>query len=196
MAQITDADVRAWLGEMATAGYLNVEADSRALAAHALAMLGRPPALDDDQLTAHFTLTEFTYSATAQAEGIDNTPDDAERAEIQRTAELMERVRTLLDDQAVIISSGFRCAQLNAAIGGASNSAHLYGCAADFTAPDYGSPLDICLALEPYLAELAVDQLIHENAAWVHIGRAIPPSTTARCECLTIDSQGTRYGFT
>jgi uncharacterized protein YcbK (DUF882 family) len=38
------------------------------------------------------------------------------------------------------ISSGFRCDEVNALIGGASNSAHKYGCAADFICPEFGHP--------------------------------------------------------
>lgn len=34
-------------------------------------------------------------------------------------------------DLPIIITSGFRSAQLNAAVGGAKNSAHMYGLAAD-----------------------------------------------------------------
>jgi len=45
---------------------------------------------------------------------------------------------------------------LNAAVGGAANSAHLYGCAADFTIPAFGSVLDVCKAIEPHLAEWGV----------------------------------------
>jgi uncharacterized protein YcbK (DUF882 family) len=35
---------------------------------------------------------------------------------------------------------------LNAAVGGASNSAHIYGRAADFTIPAIGSVSDVCHA--------------------------------------------------
>jgi hypothetical protein len=87
---------------------------------------------------------------------------------------------------------------LNEAIGGASNSAHLYGCAADFTIPGFGDVLDICRALKPHLRELGIDQLIDESASgasWVHVGRAIPPSTAPRYQCLTIANGATTTGF-
>src|SRR5262249_25598518 len=84
------------------------------------------------------------------------------------------------------------------AVGGASNSAHLYGCAADFTIPDFGDVQDICHALEAHLRELCIDQLIDESgtgARWVHVGRAIPPSTAPRCQCLTIANGATTTGL-
>jgi hypothetical protein len=153
----------------------------------------QPPPLAKFHLTPHFTLAELTRSDTAQAQGIDNTPDADEVDELGETALLLEKVRTLCGNHPVVVSSGFRCPELNAAVGGASNSAHLYGCAADFTVPGFGSVLDVCHAIRPHLAAWGVDQLIYENG-WVHIGRAIPPST-ARAQCLTIDGRGTQQGI-
>ena len=166
----------------------------------ALALIGRAAAMLEpedvpaDHLSPHFTLSEFIASDTAAMQGIDNTPDDAALGELEVTADLMELVRAACGSNPVLISSGYRCPDLNAAVGGASNSAHLYGCACDFTVPAFGTPLDICQAIEPYLAEWGVDQLIYENGSWVHIGRAIPPSEP-RAESLTINSAGTFNGI-
>jgi zinc D-Ala-D-Ala carboxypeptidase len=146
-------------------------------------------------LTPHFTLHEFTASDTAAMRGIDNTPTPAALAQLEQTAELMERVRATCGSNPVLISSGYRCPALNSAVGGAAQSAHLYGCAADFTVPAFGSVLDVCHAIEPHLHEWGVDQLIYENASWIHIGRAIPPSETPRCQVLTINSAGTFNGI-
>jgi len=148
----------------------------------------------DDHLSPHFTLAEFIASDTAAMQGIDNTPDEAALEQLEATAELMELVRAQCGGNPVLISSGYRCPALNSAVGGASNSAHLYGCAADFTIPAFGSVLDVCNAIGPFLVEWNVDQLIYENAAWVHIGRAIPPSEP-RAQCLTINSGGTYNGI-
>jgi zinc D-Ala-D-Ala carboxypeptidase len=153
----------------------------------------QPPRLPPGHLTPHFTLAEMIASDTADAEGIENLPDADEVDELGETALLLEKVRALCGGQPVLISSGFRCPELNAAVGGAANSAHLYGCAADFIIPDFGSPLDVCHAIEPHLNEWGVDQLIYEMT-WVHIGRAIPP-TTPRAQCLTINNGGTYNGI-
>jgi len=45
------------------------------------------------------------------------------------------------------ISSAYRCPQLNAAVGGAPSSQHVQGLAADFVCPDFGTPLEIALAI-------------------------------------------------
>jgi len=145
-------------------------------------------------LTRHFTLAEMIASDTADERGIDNTPDADEVENLTGTCELLELVRAKCGSNPVTVTSGFRCPELNSAVGGAANSAHLYGCAADFVIPGYGSVLDVCHAIEPHLNEWGVDQLIYENQSWVHIGRAIPP-TTPRCQCLTIDQRGTTTGI-
>lgn len=120
-------------------------------------------------LTDHFALSELTQSETAARRGIDNTPSSAIVENLTRTAQTLERVRALLGSKPILISSGYRSPALNKAIGGASNSAHVQGLAADFICPGYGSPLDICKRLVS--AGLEFDQLIQEGT-WVHIGLA------------------------
>jgi zinc D-Ala-D-Ala carboxypeptidase len=140
-------------------------------------------------LSPHFSLHELTYSDTALACGIENSPDAAALEELEQLALVtLEGIRTVLGDFPIVISSGYRCPALNSEIGGATNSAHLYGCAADFVCPDFGTPLEVCLAIEPHMAELQIDQLIDESG-WVHVGRA-SQGGEPRCECLTLTAGG------
>jgi len=143
-------------------------------------------------LTPHFTLEEFTASQTASRLGISNIPTGQAMDNVKRTAETMERVRELLGGKPILISSGYRSPEVNRAVGGAANSAHLSGLAVDFTCPGFGDPLDICHALEARLQDLRVDQLIYEFSSWVHLGLA---AGDPRLMMLTIDSSGTRWGF-
>jgi zinc D-Ala-D-Ala carboxypeptidase len=143
------------------------------------------------QLTEHFTLEEFTDSQTAARRGIDNVPSTKELKNLHRTAETMEKVRDILNNHPILISSGYRNHWVNSAVGGSKNSAHTHGLAVDFSCPDFGTPLDICKELEPHMKELGVDQLIHEYGAWVHIGLRDAP----RHQTLTIDTKGARHGF-
>lgn len=145
------------------------------------------------QLTPHFTLEEFTASQTAARMGLDNTPTGQAYDNVKRCAEHMEKVRSLLGSKPILISSGYRSPQVNAAVGGSSTSAHMSGLAADFTCPGFGSPLEICQALEQFLPELAVDQLIYEYASWVHLGWSM--TGAPRHQTLTIDNRGTRSGI-
>lgn len=146
------------------------------------------------QLSPHFTLQEFTISTTASQCGIDNSPTPEAMINLEQLAMVMEEVRKICGGYPVHITSGYRCPELNTACGGASDSAHMSGMACDFIVPDYGEPLDVCLAIEPYMAVLGIDQLIHEYNDWTHLAIAVPVEA-ARCETLTINNQGTASGF-
>lgn len=120
------------------------------------------------QLTPHFTLEEMTLSQTAAREGIDNKPSPDIVKNLRVTCELLERVRTLLGNVPILVSSGYRSPALNKAVGGSKNSAHMSGFAVDFTAPAFGTPLRIARAVSG--SDLMYDQLIHEFGVWVHLG--------------------------
>lgn len=145
-----------------------------------------------EQLSPHFTLAEFTLSTTAAQMGLDNTPPPDAHANLAKLAGVLERVRVLLGGKPILISSGYRSPQVNAAVGGVSNSAHLTGLACDFTAPGAGTPKDICRVLEPHMADLGIDQLIYEFSSWVHLGLSLG---APRQMALTIDNWGTTTGF-
>ena len=84
----------------------------------------------------HFNLSEFFHSSTAEKNGIKNEPGIDERATIVRNINLL--VDNVLDPvrdkfcTPVIITSGYRCPQVNKLVGGVDNSQHMSGCAADF----------------------------------------------------------------
>jgi zinc D-Ala-D-Ala carboxypeptidase len=140
---------------------------------------------------AHFTLAEFLHSDTALAQGIDNTPTWEVVENLKLLGGVMERIRAAACEP-VSITSGYRGPELNRAIGGAEDSAHLYGLACDFVIPGYGSPLEICRKLEPHVVMLGIDQLIWEYGDWIHLGLS---SSTPRYQCLTINNSGTSEGF-
>lgn len=120
-------------------------------------------------LSEHFTLEELCASETATRKGIDNVPADVIKDNLATLAAGMEQVRALLGNRPVRILSGYRSASLNAAVGGARNSAHMSGYAADFICPEFGVPL----VLVQYLADssLGFDQCIQEGT-WVHLSFA------------------------
>jgi len=125
------------------------------------------------QLSPHFTVEEMIKSDTAEAMGIINAPNfDVLVQMVLLANDTLEGIRQLCGGHPVLISSGFRCGDLNEAVGGAENSAHLLGCAADFSVPAFGSITDIIAAIEPHLQTLQIDQLINEYGNWVHVGRA------------------------
>jgi hypothetical protein len=150
--------------------------------------------MPSEQLSEHFTLAEFVYSQTASRMGLDNTPTEEAHVNLQQLAQVMEKVRDICGANPVQITSGYRSPEVNAATGGSSTSAHMSGLAADFVVPAFGTPLEVCHAIEPYLDLLGIDQLIHEYDDWVHLAISVKIED-ARCECLTIDNSGTTTGF-
>jgi len=117
------------------------------------------------QLTEHFDLEELTHSDVAERLGIDNTPSLETVARLTTLAMGLEKVRAFLGGP-ILVSSGYRCPALNKAVGGARNSAHLDGYAADFVCPSFGSAFAVARALAR--SDIVFDQLIAEGS-WVHI---------------------------
>lgn len=120
----------------------------------------------------YFNYQEFEDSATARRDGIDNSLTPAARRMVTILVEkLLDPLRRAWGGP-IVISSGYRCPELNTLIGGAKHSHHLLGCAADLIA---GSPDDhrrlFQLAQEAHeLCILEFTQLILEpGARWIHI---------------------------
>lgn len=128
------------------------------------------------RLSPHFRLKEFTRSVTAEKHQLFNLPrEECELANLRALAEeVLEPARNLLGVP-LLITSGYRCATLNRLIGGAAQSQHMVGEAADFIPK--GMDVEegaLRLVMAP---DLQFDQLIYEirvrdNAApirWIHI---------------------------
>lgn len=122
------------------------------------------------RLTRNFMLSEFTKSDTAVRRRIDNTPKGIHLENIKSLALKLEDVRFILDNNPIIISSGYRSPELNRAVGGVPSSSHAMGLAADFTCPGFGSVEEVCRAISE--SNLPFDQLIFEQGYndWVHLG--------------------------
>ena len=123
------------------------------------------------RLSKSFTLRELVKSQTAEREGINNNPSEAQIEALQRLCEnILQPVRDHYG-KVVSVSSGYRSPELCVKIGSSVNSQHASGHAADFEI--YGvSNADLC----KYIAEnLEFDQLILEfhnidepNSGWIH----------------------------
>jgi zinc D-Ala-D-Ala carboxypeptidase len=140
-------------------------------------------------MSAHFTFAELCISKEAVRLGIDNTPDAVAAANLERIADLMERVRAQLGNRAVLVHSGYRSLAVNTAVGGVAASAHCQGLACDFVCPSFGPPLEI--ARELLRSDIEYDQLILEYG-WVHISLA-QKGLLARRQSLTKSSKEKGY---
>ena len=118
----------------------------------------------------YFTIPELTKSATASRRKIDNTPSATV------IANLTALVNNILDPlreawgAPIVVTSGYRCVRLNAAVGGVKTSQHTLGQAADIrTVSDKPADNKRLFDLIVKLG-LPYDQLIDEYGYnWVHV---------------------------
>lgn len=87
------------------------------------------------KLTEHFSLEEMTRTSHRTADG--NQPGAREQANLLRVCRWLERLRSEWNrrygdgDDPVVVTSGYRSAAVNRAVGGSATSNHLTGSAAD-----------------------------------------------------------------
>ena len=137
-------------------------------------------------MTPHFTLAELTVT---DHRSLDNTPDPAALANLQRLAEFLERVREVLGGKPVMVNSAYRSKAVNDAVGSSDKSQHRLGCAADIRVPGM-TPDAVVRAVRA--SGLAYDQLIKEFDSWTHLSIPNLATTHPRHMALIIDKQGTR----
>jgi len=119
------------------------------------------------KLTANFSLSEFTASDTAKAQGIDNTPSVAEVNRLHFCAVQMEVIRVLCGNRPIEITSGFRSEKLNRAVGGSNSSDHRNAYAVDFRVTGLS---DLLIARIIQASDLRYDQIIRYGNGRLHIG--------------------------
>lgn len=121
----------------------------------------------------NFKLSEFFQSSTAAKNGIKNEPSADERATIVRNINLLvDNVLDPIRDKfcaPVIITSGYRCPQVNRLVGGVDNSQHMSGCAADFHVMGFTPSMMHQVFLYIY-DTLEYDQLIfYRSKNFIHV---------------------------
>ena len=115
----------------------------------------------------YFADSEFTRSDTAQRLGIDNTPDENTWAKIHELRNYVLNPAREALGKPIYITSGYRSPQLNKAVGGASNSQHVTGEAADITTKNHARNQQL-FAILVQMGNF--DQLIWEKGGeWIHV---------------------------
>jgi peptidoglycan hydrolase-like protein with peptidoglycan-binding domain len=87
-----------------------------------------------DGSTLHFDWSEFTDRVSGTFSG-GKLSTAATKENARRTMYKLEALRVKLANTAITVNSGFRSIAHNAEVGGASDSMHLYGTAADLDVP-------------------------------------------------------------
>ena len=84
------------------------------------------------KLSANFTLSELTKSQTAVRKGIPNNPNEDQIDNLKLLCQnILQPIRSEFE-KPILVSSGFRTAELCIAIGSSIKSSHAKGEAADF----------------------------------------------------------------
>ena len=158
---------------------------SEHLTSSSVATLGHSSELDGSRLSPHFTLGELCKTSVKKQ----NVPNEAQVANLRRLCRWLEELRSRWNNlygegnDPIIINSGYRSPEVNKAVGGAPNSNHLTGCAADIRV--YGMEQAIryaCILLDiSDIEQEDFDELIIEkkgSSLWIHF--AVRPSGNRR----------------
>ena len=133
----------------------------------------------------HFNLSEFFRSSTAAKNGIKNEPSSDEKATIVRNINLLvdnvlDPIRDMVHTP-IIITSGYRCPQVNRLVGGVDNSQHMSGCAADFHVQGF-TPSMMYEVFLYIFNTLEYDQLIYYRSKnFIHVSYV---ENCPRCEAF------------
>ena len=123
------------------------------------------------KLSENFTLEEFIRSSTAESMGIDNVPKDEKVIENLRNLclEILQPLRDYVGAP-VHINSGYRCKELNVAVGGVKNSQHCRGEACDIRIASPKQGREWAAWIED---NCRFDQMLLERnkngAVWLHV---------------------------
>lgn len=154
--------------------------------------------MNDRRLSEHFMLSEFLASQYAARFGIDMTPPPVVVENLMRLcATVLEPLRATVRARhpraVLMITSGYRPPALNLGIGGARNSAHLTGRAADVVVP--GVPAEEVFACARMFVPAGpphIDKAILEFGRWVHLQVARSPDVPPRGQFLVATRVGRR----
>ena len=127
--------------------------------------------LDKDIIMKYFSIDEMVRSATAKKYGIDNRPSQ----DILNNLVLF--IETVLDPiredwgSPIIVSSGYRCPELNKAVGGVNTSGHMYGFCADLQVK--GDLRKFSCFVKDWMMKhkMSFDELLYESSGgvtWLH----------------------------
>lgn len=125
-----------------------------------------------DRISKYISYKEATHSQTAVRRKIDNKPSPTELENMKYVAtQIFDKVREHFGIP-LTVSSFYRCAALNTAVGGSKTSQHMTGQAIDIDAD--GSSITNAEIFDYIKNNFEFDQLIWEfgtplEPAWVHV---------------------------
>ena len=148
------------------------------------------------KLSANFNLSELTKSQTAERRGIPNNPSPGQIDNLKELCmNVLQPIRSNFD-KPVIVSSGYRSAEVCVAIGSSITSQHTEGKAADIEVPG----IDNKELAEWIKHNLEYDQLILEfykdgepDSGWVHVSYDSDDNRKQNLRAYKDDNNKTQY---
>ena len=128
------------------------------------------------KLTEHFTLHEMTASGTALRLDLKNVPDTrAVEALRHLCEEVLEPLRQRFG--VIRITRGFRCKEVNEAVGGVKNSQHMRGEAADIHCGSMTEAMNFYLFISENLVfdQLLLEKRMSNGCCWIHVSYIAQP---------------------
>lgn len=129
----------------------------------------------------YFTIDELTKSCTAERLRINNTPNECIKFNLEQLVKNVLDPLRIKYGQPIIVGSGYRCPLLNKAVGGAKNSQHVKGQAADIYCANRSPLINRLLACVLISENIPFDQLILEKVdemgypQWLHVSYSPNP---------------------
>lgn len=121
---------------------------------------------------SYFNLKEFERSSVADKYNIDNTIPKELIPHIEELIDFLNPIREAWG-KPIIVTSGYRCNELNKKVGGVSNSAHTIGYGVDLVSGNFSVFSNFIKSYFMSHPEVKFDQVIIEKSGksqWIHIG--------------------------
>ena len=120
----------------------------------------------------YFTIKEFERSSVADKYNIDNTIPKELVPHIEELIDFLNPIREAWG-KPIVVTSGYRCKELNKKVGGVDSSAHTIGYGVDLVSGDFRVFSNFIKSYFQSHPEIKFDQVIIEKSGksqWIHIG--------------------------
>ena len=146
-------------------------------------------------MTRNFTLDELIASQTAWDLNINNMPKEGEIQNLRILAETVLQPLRNIVGMPIRVTSGYRCEELNSAVGGSLTSYHRFGYAADLVGLDGLTNANIFYTIK-YM--LPFTELIWEfgttlEPSWVHVALDLNEINNQVKRAVKTEDGGTHY---
>lgn len=145
--------------------------------------------IDDVKLTENFSLFELTVTNKAGLQDLNRMLTSEQIVKLTEVAKMLEQIRAFIG-KPLIVTSAYRCPEVNKAVGSSDHSQHLLCEAADFvpSGMDIGDGFRDVWRIVKH-GDLKVGQLIFETAergdsftSWIHVSLGQPYRDQSRCQ--------------